>query len=58
MIKTYYKLNRNKNIDMKKNSFWNIIINSMTFQSIVAGFILIVVLVLILGKAILNWISN
>jgi len=43
---------------MKKNSFWDIIINSMRFQSIVAGLILIVVLVLILGKAILNWISN
>ena len=47
-------LSRNKIIEMKKNSFWDTISNYMRFQIIVAGLILIVVFVLIIGKAIFN----
>ncbi len=47
-------LNQNKIIEMKKNSFWDTISNYMRFQIIVAGLILIVVVVLVIGKAIFN----
>ena len=39
---------------MKKNSFWDTISNSMRFQIIIAGIILIVVIILVIGKAIFN----
>ena len=39
---------------MKKNSFWDTISNYMRFQIIVAGIILIVVVVLVIGKAIFD----
>ncbi|MFT4683619.1 MAG: hypothetical protein ACI863_000211 [Flavobacteriales bacterium] len=39
---------------MKKNSFWDTTSNYMRFQIIAAGIILIVVVILVIGKAIFN----
>ena len=39
---------------MKKNSFWDTISNYMRFKVIVAGIVLIIVVILVIGKAIFN----